>query len=48
MGSDGGGYDYSTPEYRRRCKAKKALAAKLIAKGIHPKSTKFLKLMYRR
>jgi hypothetical protein len=45
---DQGGYDYSSPAYRRRCEERKAKAARLIAKGINPRSLKFLKLMHRR
>ena len=35
-------------DYSAQCAAMKARRAKLIAKGIDPRSSKFLKLMYRR
>lgn len=38
----------SSNDYRRRCEALKQRKAKLIAKGIDPRGTKFLKLLYRR
>ena len=38
------GYD----DYRERCARLKAKAAKLIAKGIDPRSQKFLRLLHRR
>ena len=38
----------SEADYKRRCEALKKRKAKLIAKGINPRGTKFLRLLYRR
>ena len=38
----------SEEAYQQRCAALKKRKAKLIAKGIHPRGLKFLRLLYRR
>lgn len=38
----------SAGEYKRRCERLRARKAKLIAKGIDPRSLKFIELLYRR